>query len=384
MRKKRHTNPDDAQKSSFGKQFEGIASASPSSAKPKGNKRRHRSEPHKGYDDRASPVTISAPKPNPDSSDAKRKRTSDQEQEFAPAISLDSSSAITSAQSMEHESNGNALEVSSARSQGDGHSINEFSGKRQCLSKKNAKRFTASVSPLPSSFDDIYSEDDWRPLVGFPDEDMPGDTVNTPPPSSPQTDEPSWRKHSDGTARKPVRPAIDTPAPARFASVPASRSFGQATRAVMNIAAKTQSSSLFPNARSEDSNTTWKQQLDERVAAELEKRAIEAAERVLAQHEIAGPGPRTTANRKRSRTQVEGNNEDPSYWSKLYPPHTRLSNEGVCAIAKDTNLGPQKRHDAAPYAFDPKNGQFRAEYEHLFPQVGFETIQAARRFLRTY
>lgn len=384
-RKKRHTNSDAAQKSSSRKQLEGKASASPARANPKSKKRRHQSESPKDYDDAVSPVaTPSAPTSNPTSSDIKRKRASDREQGLAPAISSDSSSATISTQGMECERDGNALEVSPPQNQGNDSSINELNGKRQCLSKKDARRATASVSPFPSTFNDIDSEDDWRPFMGLPDEDMPGDTVNTPPPSSPQADEPFWRKPSDKTASKPACPAIDTPAPARFASVPASRSFGQATRAVMNITGKPPSSSLYPNARPENLNSTGKQQFDERVAAEIEKRATEAVEKFLARHEIAGSGPRTTATRKRSRTQAEGDNDDPDYWTKLYPPHTRLSNEGVCAIARDTNLGPQKRHDAAPYAFDPKNGQFRADYEHLFPQVGFETIQAARRFLRTH
>jgi len=189
---------------------------------------------------------------------------------------------------------------------------------------------------------------------------------------------------TDQMASKPSCPAIDTPAPARFASVPASRLFGHATQAVMNMTAKPQSPSVLPSAGPEDFIVAWKQKLEERLAADLEKCAKEAVKEALAKHEVAGPGPRTVAARKRSRTHVEGDNDDPEYLAKLYPPPTRLSNERLCAIARDTSLGPQKRHDAAPYAFDPKNGQFREEYEHLFPQIGFETIQAAKRFLRTY
>lgn len=389
-RSKRHTSPDASQESSPRKELEGGGSPSLPKAIHKRKKRRHQSLSREDYHDEPSPVaTPSVPTSQPTSSGTKRKRPSSGEQDLASVISTDNSPATFSTKGKERERpaegvSGDVLEVSPPQSQGDGRSIKESHGKRQCISKKDIRRATESVSPLASVSNDIYSEDDWRPFPDFSDEDMLRDTVTTPPPSSLQTDEPSWRKASDETASKPSCPAIDTPAPARFASVPASRLFGHATQAVMNMTAKPQSLSVLPSARPEDFIVAWKQKLEERLAADLEKRAKEAVKEALAKHEVAGPGPRTVAARKRSRTHVEDDNDNPEYLAKLYPLHTRLPNERLCAIARDTSLGPQKRHDAAPYAFDPKNGQFREEYEHLFPQIGFKTIQAAKRFLRTY
>lgn len=388
-RSKRHTSPDASQESSTRKELERGGSPSLPKATHKSKKRRHQSVPREDYHDELSPVaTPSVPTLQPTSSGTKRKRPSSDEQDLASVISPDNSPATCSTKDKERERpaegvSGDVLEVSPPQSQGDGCSIKESHGKRQCISKKDIRRANESVSPLPSVSNDIYSEDDWRPFPEYPD-DMLRDTVTTPPASSLQTDEPSRRKASDETASKPSCPAIDTPAPARFASVPASRLFGHATQAVMNMTAKPQSPSVLPSARPEDFIVAWKQKLGERLAADLEKRAKEAVKEALAKHEVAGPGPRTVAARKRNRTHVEDDDDDPEYLAKLYPLHTRLSNEKLCAIARDTSLGPQKRHDAAPYAFDPKNGQFREEYEYLFPQIRFKTIQAAKRFLRTY
>lgn len=376
-RRKHHTNSDAAPESSSRKQHEGKALAEPSKAKPKGKKRRHQSVSNEDHHDEPPPVVtpfVSTSKST--CSGTKHKSASDREPQPVPPISADSSLTAFSSSGKACERfiedvHGNTPDESPPQSRAAGCSIKEPSGKRPCLAENTARHATANASPLPNTSNDTYSENDWRPFPGYSDDDMPANTLTTPPPS-------------DNLTNKPSCPGIDTPAPARFASVPASRTLGRATRAVMNIPAKPQSPPLLPNTRSEDLSLTWKQQLEERVAAEIEKRASEAIEKALARHAVAGPGPRTTAARKRSRTQMEGDNDDAEYWTKLYPLHTRLSNEKLCSIARNINLGPQKRHEAAPYAFDPKNGQFRAEYEDLFRQVRFETSQAARRFLRTY
>lgn len=99
---------------------------------------------------------------------------------------------------------------------------------------------------------------------------------------------------------------------------------------------------------------------------------------------MASLEPRTTAARKRSRAQAEGDNDDLEFWAKMYSSHMRLFDENLCAIVKDLTLGSQKRHDAALYVFDFKNGHFRSEYEHLFSQIRFQTIKEARRYLRSY
>lgn len=395
--KRRHTNSDTGQQSSSQEQSEVIVPASP----PKSNSN-HKTRAYlddaafqdASYEDdyEETQITAFTPSRKSKSTGKKRKHSIIAGEEIAVTISKHQPFAHTSLKSKEQErpvtdKNATPSGESSAQFEADFSSPSQAKAKKVCLSKEGSERATASVSPLPSTFNDLYSDDGWRPFPGFSDDDMLGDTATSSPATSLQTDEPSFRKPSDPSSNGHFYPTIDTPAPARFASVPASRVFGRATQAVMNIG-RPQKPSLRPSAGAEDVNLAWKQKLEDRWAAELDKRAKEAAKEAvkeaLAQKEVAGPGPRTTAARKRSRAQAEGDNDDPEFWAKMYPPHMRLSDENLCAIAKDLTLGPQKRHDAAPYAFDFKNGHFRPEYEHLFPQIRFQTTKEARRYLRSY